>query len=65
VHGDLEDGERGLDGAIDGSHAGAVPTAADAIGAFAAIPNRCISLLVETPGDKLGAAERRGKRRHT
>jgi hypothetical protein len=55
---DLKDRRRRVDGAVDRPHAFAVPSTADTISAFTAIPCRCISGLVEPPCDQFGTPER-------
>jgi hypothetical protein len=64
VDGHLEDRGRRVEGAVDGADALAVPAAAIAECAFAAVPGGCVDAEVETPDHQLGAAERRRQRRH-
>lgn len=65
VHGDLDDRGRRVERAIDRAHALAVPAAAGAEGAFAAVPVVAETRPVQPPGDQLARAERRRQRRHT
>ncbi|SCB61613.1 hypothetical protein GA0061105_12057 [Rhizobium aethiopicum] len=57
VNRDLKDRRRRIERAVDGANALAVPAAAYAISAFAAIPCRRVDSLIEPPYHQLGPAE--------
>ena len=64
VHGDLEDCCRRIERAIDDASTFAVPTSANAIGTFTAIPSSGEISHVETPREKTSAPKRWGEGGH-
>ena len=64
VHGDLEDGRRRIKRTIDDASTFTIPSPANAIGTFTAVPGCGEICHVETPREKASAAKRWGEGSH-